>query len=336
MSCSSCVFYDEKERECRKHTRFTNLKGFPFKRMTRCHVSSLAVEVKSSNYLTEKQVDFLLDPLKFGSYVEKNKQLIWWLEIKDYPFELSSLVSYIEDARAKKEYAANTVNLRKSQVKRIVTEISKQNPEHWTVLDQYKIDQLFRSIKSQKKQSREVSYQRILSRQELEEFMDHLSRINPRIHLMARFLINTGCRISEMINIRILSCELTNQDEYEIKVLGKGQKERSLFVSQELYGSIIKKFHHNNTRFKNGYLFCTRNGTKFYRHYVSNELGRYGKLIIGRPVSAHRLRHSFATLMIEEGQPIKAVSEYLGHNDTAITQDMYVHVKMDKKALPRF
>ena len=335
MACKECVFYDSEASECRKHARFTNLKGFPFKVKTRCFVSSLAVQVAGKQYLTDQQVSFLLDPVTFGSYVVKNKQLIWWLEMKDYEFNLPSLVSYIEEARASKHYAASTVNIRKAQVKRIVTEISKQNPDHWTLLDQYKIDQLFRSIKQQKKQSNEVTYQRILSRKELKEFMDHLSRYNPRIHLFARFLINTGCRVSEMINVKIPGCELTSKGEYEIVVMGKGQKERTVYISKELHDAIISRFHEGG-KFKHGYLFCTRTGNKFYRHYISNELGRYGKNIIGRPVSAHRLRHSFATLMIENGQPIKAVSEYLGHHDTAITQDMYVHVKMDKKALPNF
>ena len=335
MACAKCVFFDDENTECRKHARYTNLKGFPFKKHTACFVSSLAVTVDTKKYLTEKQVDFLLDEVRFGSYVEKNKQLIYWLECSDFDFNLPSLVAYIEEARASKRYSANTVNVRKAQVKRIVTEISKQNPDHWTVIEQYKIDQLFRSIKSQKKQTNAVSYQRILSRDELNEFMDHLSHINPRIHLFARFLINTGCRVSEMVNITRGSYELTVQDEYEITIMGKGQKERVIYIDQDLFGKIMQEFHPGGI-FKRGALFCNRGGGKFSRNYISRELHRYGKLIIGRPVSAHRLRHSFATLMIEDGQPIKAVSEYLGHYSTAMTQDMYVHVKMNKQALPNY
>ncbi len=335
MACISCVFFDDENTECKKHARYTNLRGFPYKGHTACYVSSMAVTVESKKYLTDQQVDFLLDDLKFGSYVEKNKQLIYWLEGKDYDFDLPSLVAFIEEARASKRYSANTVNIRKAQVKKIVTEISKQNPDHWTVIDQYKIDQLFRSIKFQKKQSNAVTYQRILSREELDEFMDHLSRMNKRIHLFARFLINSGCRVSEMINIKRGDYELTIRDEYEITVLGKGQKERVIYIDVDLYEKIMNEFHPGGI-FKRGYLFTNRSGTKFSRNYISRELNRYGKTIIGRPVSAHRLRHSFATLMIEDEQPIKAVSEYLGHSSTAITQDMYVHVQMNKKALPNY
>jgi integrase len=295
----------------------------------------LAVEVSTQHYLTDEQVDFLLDPVRFGSYIEKNKQLIFWLEYKDFEFSLPALVSYIEETRNSKMFSASTVNVRKSQVKKIVTEISKQNPEHWTTLEQFKIDQLFRSIKAQKKQTNEVSYDRILSRQELEEFMDHLSRMNKKIYMFARFLTNTGCRVSEMINISIQDCTLTTQNEYEIKVMGKGQKERTLYIPKDLYEQIYSTFHENGM-FKFGPLFCTQGGNKYGRQYVSRELSKYGKLILGRPVTAHRLRHSFATLMIESGEPVKAVSEYLGHNNTAITQDMYVHVKLNKKRLPNF
>ncbi|NQT60165.1 MAG: hypothetical protein HQ557_14370 [Bacteroidetes bacterium] len=41
-------------------------------------------------------------------------------------------------------------------------------------------------------------------------------------------------------------------------------------------------------------------------------------------------------MMIAQGQPVKAVSEDLGHADTAVTQDMYVYVKLEHKELPQF
>ena len=57
---------------------------------------------------------------------------------------------------------------------------------------------------------------------------------------------------------------------------------------------------------------------------------RAGKRILGRRISAHSMRHSFATLAIREGASIKAVSKYLGHSSTAITMDMYVHERLEK------
>jgi integrase len=58
---------------------------------------------------------------------------------------------------------------------------------------------------------------------------------------------------------------------------------------------------------------------------VSYEIIKAGKRILGRRISAHSMRHSFAILAIREGASIKAVSTYLGHASTKTTIDMYVH-----------
>jgi integrase/recombinase XerD len=63
---------------------------------------------------------------------------------------------------------------------------------------------------------------------------------------------------------------------------------------------------------------------------VSYEIIKAGKRILGRRISAHSMRHSFATLAIRDGASIKAVSKYLGHSSTAITMDMYVHESLEK------
>ncbi len=50
--------------------------------------------------------------------------------------------------------------------------------------------------------------------------------------------------------------------------------------------------------------------------------------MLNRDISAHKLRHSFATIKIAKTGKIKAVSEYLGHSSTSITLDMYVHEEL--------
>ena len=51
-------------------------------------------------------------------------------------------------------------------------------------------------------------------------------------------------------------------------------------------------------------------------------------------MSAHTMRHSFATLAIREGASVKSVSEYFGHSSTAITLDMCVHERLEKGQKP--
>ena len=71
------------------------------------------------------------------------------------------------------------------------------------------------------------------------------------------------------------------------------------------------------------------------KQYVSDEIAKEGHRILKRKISAYVMRHSFATLSIRDGASVKAVSSYLGHSSTAITQDMYVHETLGRKQMIR-
>ena len=58
-----------------------------------------------------------------------------------------------------------------------------------------------------------------------------------------------------------------------------------------------------------------------------------GWSILKKDISAHTLRYSFATRMIDEGKSIKGVSKYLGHSNVSTTLDLYVHSELDWEAL---
>ena len=80
-------------------------------------------------------------------------------------------------------------------------------------------------------------------------------------------------------------------------------------------------------------LFCTSTGKHYTRQYVTNQIKKIGKAILGKKISAHTLRHSFATHKIAETGKIKGVSRYLGHSTSATTLDMYVHEELSPEEL---
>lgn len=71
-------------------------------------------------------------------------------------------------------------------------------------------------------------------------------------------------------------------------------------------------------------LFETGPGHTFHREYISREITRAAKPVLGRAVSAHVLRHSRATDLLAATHRIKAVSQLLGHSDEAVTLRYYV------------
>ena len=83
-------------------------------------------------------------------------------------------------------------------------------------------------------------------------------------------------------------------------------------------------------------MFAGRDGGKLDRSHVSKAIAKAGALA-GVKASAHKLRHTFATKQIKANKgSVKAVSLYLGHSTTAITESMYVHDELTAKEALRF
>lgn len=137
-------------------------------------------------------------------------------------------------------------------------------------------------------------------------------------------LYSTGVRVSELVNIKISDIDF---EEYTIKILGKGNKERIV-----LYGDVLSKYlsdyliKRNSVANAHEYLFINKFGDKLtdrgVRLIIDNVLK---KGMISYHISPHILRHTFATHMLDNGADLKCVQELLGHKSLASTQ-VYTHV----------
>jgi integrase/recombinase XerD len=150
-----------------------------------------------------------------------------------------------------------------------------------------------------------------------EEVGKLIQRLSAKGGLFVRFLYATGCRVSEMIGIRLPDCKVNGG--VTIEVIGKGGKARKVRIPRKLYDEIRAAFGGRKR------LFETENGTQYDRSYISHMIERQSKRAIGRMVGAHALRHSAATALISKTNKVQAVSEYLGHADPATTLRFYVH-----------
>ncbi len=162
--------------------------------------------------------------------------------------------------------------------------------------------------------------------------------------LNARMLVAifyaTGMRLSELIGLKD---QQIDPDREQIKVLGKGNKERVIPVSRELL-DLIKEYQRlRKKEFAEAdeTLLVTEKGKKMYPRYawqlVNQVLGESSSLDKRSP---HVLRHSFATHLMNHGADLNAVKELLGHSSLAATQ-VYTHNTIEKlkdihkKAHPR-
>jgi integrase/recombinase XerD len=137
------------------------------------------------------------------------------------------------------------------------------------------------------------------------------------------FLYTTGVRVSEMTGIQHADCKREG-NVIAIRIRGKGNrkqsyKERTVWITKAMYERIRETFAGEE------YLFETGKGRRYSRSYVSNQIAKLTQAVLGRKLSAHKLRHTFVTNKLNETGRVKAVSQYVGHSDVQITLRIYGH-----------
>ena len=156
--------------------------------------------------------------------------------------------------------------------------------------------------------------------------------IGVRDRLIIELLYSSGIRASELIGLNEF---MVNILEREIRVLGKGNKERITFFSEntkiwyDKYIELKKKMYKNYTP---NYVFVNSRGDQLTSRSLRRLISDYAKKAeINKEVTPHIFRHSFATTLLNKGVDIRYLQELLGHSSISTTQ-VYTHVS---KALLR-
>lgn len=145
-------------------------------------------------------------------------------------------------------------------------------------------------------------------------------------------LYTTGMRRSELIQLRI---EDVNVSRREIRVIGKGKKERIVPMtadSLQFLGEYldIRKAEFADTTVEGSYLLLSDKGKKMDPRTVYSIVNKYLKLApSAEKKSPHVLRHSFATHLLNNGADINAIKELLGHANLGATQ-VYTHNSIER------
>jgi integrase/recombinase XerC len=148
--------------------------------------------------------------------------------------------------------------------------------------------------------------------------------------LILEILYNTGMRKAELISLKEHQIDMSNT---QIKVLGKGNKERIIPVSKQLMNDVklyIAEKRRIIGRGEENFLFVTDKGKPLDPKQVYNIARKYlTKVTTIDKKSPHILRHSFATHLMNNGADLNAVKELLGHSSLAATQ-IYTHNTIEK------
>ena len=148
--------------------------------------------------------------------------------------------------------------------------------------------------------------------------MDVAEKVSLRLSLMVKALFLSGCRISELINIKLDDVKVNDKAVIKVKS-GKGSKERTVYLPPKLYEQVRFVFRGVE------YLFETGGHKKYNSNNIYNELKRQGTKA-GYDISPHTLRHSKA-MYLKEVRKLSAdqIAKALGHSRVSTTLESYFH-----------
>ena len=160
-----------------------------------------------------------------------------------------------------------------------------------------------------------------------------------RDRAMLETLYATGCRASEVVNLKLIDLYL---DAGFCKCFGKGSKQRVVPLGRPAIAALRAYIEGNceeGTRPTEGsaeVVFLSKTGRSLTRIHLWALVKKYCKRAgLPKTVSPHTLRHSFATHMLAGGADLRSVQEMLGHASIQTTQ-IYTHVDRDRlKAMHR-
>jgi integrase/recombinase XerC len=156
------------------------------------------------------------------------------------------------------------------------------------------------------------------------DFEDSFSGFRDR--LLITMFYQTGIRLSEIIGLDVNSVR-----EFEVKVIGKRNKERIIPLSR-VVSSLVGKYNELKlNKFPEARsFFITDSGNKMYEKFVYRKVNYYLSLVSSKQQkSPHILRHTFATHMLNNGADLNAIKELLGHQSLSATQ-VYTHNTFQK------
>ena len=181
---------------------------------------------------------------------------------------------------------------------------------------------------------RESRLPRFLSKEEAASLMDApdtSEKLGLRDRALLELIYAAGLRVSE---VRDLNVEDMNLHTRELRVTGKGSKQRMVLIGKAAGDALSQYLARLRPKLANRRsgtaLFLGRLGSRLSQRTIQDKVRRYAaRAGLSDGVHTHTLRHSFATHLLAGGADLRVVQELLGHSSPATTQ-IYTHVTQSK------
>lgn len=280
--------------------------------------------IKNRSQQTIEQYDRHLD--KFEEYIEKTIKNVKTFHVKEITLEISEWFRnylYMKN----KDISIKTANGYMITLRSFLKFLEKQWLKTISAT----------SIELVRQEERRVEF---LTNEELERLF-LVPDVNTIIWIRDLAIMNciysTGLRISELVNLDIKNIDLTRK---EFSIRWKWRKVRVVYLSQESADLIENYLNKRNDSFsplfirhnirKENIAELNNENVRLTRFFITNMVKKYAlKAYILKDISAHTLRHSFATTLLGNWADLRAIQELLGHSSILTTQ-VYTHVTNKK------
>ena len=181
-------------------------------------------------------------------------------------------------------------------------------------------------VKTEKKHARVPEFEEVIKLIEAPIKFENDEKVQLRNRAMLEVLFATGMRISELLSLKVNQIDKTGR----IYILGKGKKQRFVYLTpralKHIRNYLMKRASTSDMLFVP---YRGRNNNeknkKISTNYLQFKIKKYRELLdINIPISAHTLRHGFATYLAENGANPAAIQILLGH-ESLDTTTRYVH-----------
>jgi site-specific recombinase XerD len=266
------------------------------------------------------------DALKlfFLFLADKRRRPVAALELEDIQSEaVHAFLAHVESQRGN---SAVTRNCRLAAIRSFVQHLLRQDV---TRAGQYG---RILAIRSKKALRRTATYLEPEEAQAVIAGVDPKSRCGERDRALLLFLYNTGARISEALMVR--TCDLRLERPRQVRLLGKGQKERTCPLWSETASALRRIVPAGGEQ---DFLFRNINGAPLTRDGAAYLLAKYVRIaaqqtpaLLRRRVTPHVMRHSCAVALLQAGVDVSVIRDYLGHASVATTS-RYITTNLQMK-----
>jgi integrase/recombinase XerD len=181
-------------------------------------------------------------------------------------------------------------------------------------------------IPSQFYPRKEDKLPQVFSKEQAKQLIAVITNLKHR--MVISLFYGTGVRMNEMVHLKIADID---SKAFQVKVMGKGRKERFTILPKHLLDDMRKYYlqHKPKTYLFEGQTKGRPMHPRSIQHFVQQYVTKIG--LGGKDYSAHTLRHSFATHLLDAGTDIHTIKELLGHNNISTTM-VYLHLQQSKRA----